>query len=64
MLKLTSKLIQNSNLKQQSTKLISTSTPLLSQNNDHDVDIKKIKSTHTPVKGYDLLRNPSLYKVK
>ena len=32
-------------------------------NSDNDVDIKKIKSTHTPVKGYELLRNPSLYKV-
>ena len=29
-----------------------------------DVDIKKIKSKHTTVKGYELLRNPSLYKVK
>ena len=29
-----------------------------------DVDIKKIKSTHTPVKGYELLRNQILYKVK
>jgi hypothetical protein len=31
---------------------------------ESNVDIKKIKSTHTPVKGYELLRNPSLYKVK
>ena len=29
-----------------------------------DVYIKKIKSTYTTVKGYELLRNPSLYKVK
>ena len=65
MFKLTSKIILiNSNIKQQSTRLISTSVSLLSNDNTNDVsDQNKIKSTHTQVKGYELLRNPSLYKV-
>ena len=55
MLKHTSKLILCS--KQQSSKAISTASILLSDSN------KPVKKTHTQVKGYELLRNPSLYKV-
>jgi hypothetical protein len=57
MLKFTSKLIINSNLKNKS---ISTAAVVLSNSNEND----KTKNTHTQVKGAELLRNPSLYKVR